>query len=215
MLADNHVRCADCCFPASGVDRDCNGISCFEALGARHLKSQDLDVLSQIPSIVDGSSTPRAAAETVAGTEVAFKERIRVVVVDDHHLVREGVVSLLNAVNDIEVVAEAADGIEATTQIRKHHPNIALLDLRMPRMGGLEVIQRIRSESLQVRFIVLTSFDGEEDVYRAMQAGASAYLLKGATAKEMVKTIRSIHAGYSYFPPRLHKSSRSASEERS
>jgi len=137
MLADNHVRCADCCFPASGVDRDCNGISCFEALGARHLKSQDLDVLSQIPSIVDGSSTPRAAAETVAGTEVAFKERIRVVVVDDHHLVREGVVSLLNAVNDIEVVAEAADGIEATTQIRKHHPNIALLDLRMPRMGGL------------------------------------------------------------------------------
>jgi len=133
--------------------------------------------------------------------EVVLRDSVRVVVVDDHHVVREGLVSLLSAVGDIEVVAEAADGIEAVAQIRKHQPDITLLDLRMPRMCGMEVIQHIRSESPQVRFVVLTTFDGDEDIYRALQAGASAYLLKGTTAEEMIKTIRTVHAGNSYFPP--------------
>jgi len=138
-----------------------------------------------------------------AKEEVTPKKSVRMVVVDDHHVVREGLVSLLNGVRDIEVVAEAADGIEAIAQIRHHEPNITLLDLRMPRMGGVEVIQQIRSELPQIRFIVLTTFDGDEDIYRALQAGASAYLLKGVTAEEMFKTIRTVHAGNTYFPPAI------------
>jgi two-component system NarL family response regulator len=138
-----------------------------------------------------------------AKAEVVFSNSVRVVVVDDHHVVRQGLVSLLSAVDGIKVVAEAADGIEAVVQIRKHQPDIALLDLRMPRMCGIEVIQHIRSESPRVRFIVLTTFDGDEDIYRALQAGASAYLLKGITSEEMIKTIRIVHAGNSYFPPSI------------
>ena len=106
---------------------------------------------------------------------------IRVLVVEDHHVVRQGLIALLNVVDGLEVVGEAADGVEAITQIRKQQPDITLIDLRLPRLSGVDVIQRIRMENPQSRFIVLTTYDGDEDIYRALQAGARAYLLKGMT----------------------------------
>jgi len=131
------------------------------------------------------------------------KESIRVLVVEDHHMVRQGLVSLLNVVDDLEVAGEAADGVEAITQFRKHQPDITLIDLRMPRLSGVEVIERIRMETPNARFIVLTTYDGDEDIYRALQAGARAYLLKGMTSEELIATIRSVHAGSSYIPPAI------------
>ena len=98
-------------------------------------------------------------------------------VVEDHHVVRQGLVALLNVADGLEVVGEAADGVEAIAQFRKHQPDITLIDLRLPRMSGVDVIQRIRMETPQARFIVLTTYDGDEDIYRALQgrrAGLSA-----------------------------------------
>ena len=124
-------------------------------------------------------------------------------VVEDHHVVRQGLVALLNVVDGLEVVGEAADGVEAITQFRKHQPDITLIDLRLPRMGGVDVIERIRMETPQARFIVLTTYDGDEDIYRALQAGARAYLLKGMTSEELIATIRAVHAGKSHIPPAI------------
>src|SRR5215469_17638713 len=101
-------------------------------------------------------------------------ESIRVLVVEDHHVVRQGLVALLNVVDGLEVVGEAADGVEAIAHIRKQRPDITLIDLRLPRLSGVEVIQRIRMENPPARFIVLTTYDGDEDIYRALQAGARA-----------------------------------------
>ncbi|MGD0547495.1 MAG: response regulator transcription factor [Terracidiphilus sp.] len=131
------------------------------------------------------------------------KESIRVLVIEDHHVVRQGLVALLNVADGLEVVGEAADGVEAIAQYRKHQPDIALVDLRLPRLSGVEVIERIRMETPQARFIVLTTYDGDEDIYRALQAGARAYLLKGMTSEELIATIRAVHAGKSYIPPAI------------
>ncbi len=128
---------------------------------------------------------------------------IRVLVVEDHHVVRQGLVALLNVVDGLEVVGEAADGIEAIAQFRKHKPDVTLMDLRLPRMGGVDVIQRIRVETPQARFIVLTTYDGDEDIYKALKAGARAYMLKGMTTDELVATIRTVHAGKSHIPPAI------------
>ena len=130
-------------------------------------------------------------------------ESIRVLIVEDHHVVRQGLVALLNVVDGLKVVAEAADGVEAITQFRKHQPDITLVDLRLPRLSGVEVIERIRMETAQARFIVLTTYDGDEDIYRALQAGAKAYLLKGMTTDELIATIRAVHAGKSHIPPAI------------
>jgi two-component system NarL family response regulator len=132
-----------------------------------------------------------------------IKENIRVLVVEDHHVVRQGLVALLNVVDGLEVVGEAADGVEAIAQYRKHHPDITLTDLRLPRLSGVEVIERIRMENAQARFIVLTTYDGDEDIFRALQAGARAYLLKGMTTDELITTIRAVHAGKSHIPPAI------------
>lgn len=116
---------------------------------------------------------------------------------------RQGLVALLNVVDGLEVVGEAADGVEAIAQFRKHKPDVTLMDLRLPRMGGVDVIQRIRVETPQARFIVLTTYDGDEDIYKALKAGARAYLLKGMTTDELVATIRTVHAGKSHIPPAI------------
>lgn len=110
------------------------------------------------------------------------QESIRALVVEDHHVVRQGVVALLGAVDGIEVVGEAADGAEAIEQFAKHQPDVTLIDLRMPRKSGVEVMQHVLAEAPQARFVVLTINDGDEDVFRALSAGARAYLLKGVRA---------------------------------
>lgn len=131
------------------------------------------------------------------------KETIRVLVVEDHNVVRQGLVALLNLVEGIQVVGEAGDGEEAITQYRKHNPDVTLIDLRLPKLGGVEVIQRVRANAPQARFVVLTTYDGDEDIYRALKSGAKAYLLKGMTTEELIATIREVHAGRSHIPPAI------------
>ena len=128
---------------------------------------------------------------------------IRILVVEDHPIVRQGLVALLNVVDGVEVVGEAADGAEAIQEFETRHPDVTLIDLRLPKMSGVEVIQRIRADHAQARFIVLTTYDGDEDIYRALQAGARAYLLKGMTVEVLISTIRSVHAGKSIIPPAI------------
>ncbi len=128
---------------------------------------------------------------------------IRVLIIEDHNVVREGLAALLKVADGLDVVGEAADGVEAIAQFRKHQPDIALIDLRLPRLSGVDVIERIRMETPHARFIVLTTYDGDEDIYRALKAGARAYLLKGMTSEELISTIRAVHAGKSYIPPAI------------
>jgi len=128
---------------------------------------------------------------------------IRILVIEDHNVVRQGLVALLSVIDDLEVVGEAADGVEAIAQYRRHKPDIALVDLRLPRLSGVEVIQRIRMEIPSARFIVLTTYDGDEDIFRALQAGAKSYLLKGMTSDELTTAIRAVHAGKSHIPAEI------------
>ena len=129
-----------------------------------------------------------------------MSEPIRILVVDDHTVVRQGLVALLNTVSDLSVIAEAADGLEAIEAHRKFKPDVTLMDLRLPKLGGADAISQIRLESPTARIIVLTTFDGDEDIYRALQAGAKGYLLKGTDADELTAAIRSVFAGKSKIP---------------
>jgi DNA-binding NarL/FixJ family response regulator len=120
---------------------------------------------------------------------------IRVLCVDDHPLLREGIAALIGNQNDMELVAEACDGHEALQQFRKFRPDITLMDLQMPEMGGIDAMSVIRGEFPEARIIVLTTHAGDVQVVRALKAGARAYLLKGMLRKELLETIRAVHAG--------------------
>lgn len=130
-------------------------------------------------------------------------ERIRILVVDDHHVVRQGLVALLNIIPDIEVVGEASDGLEAIDLHKTLQPDITLMDLQLPNLGGVEAILKIRADDRDARFIVLTTFDGDEDIFRSLQAGAKAYLLKGMTVDELVSTIQAVHSGRTLISPAI------------
>ena len=132
------------------------------------------------------------------GTQVS--EPIRILVADDHHVVRQGLVALLKTVSGFEVVAEAADGKQALDCFDKHRPDVTLMDLRMPNLGGVEAVAQIRRKYPVARIIVLTTFDGDEDIYRALQAGAKGYLLKGMFGEELIEAIRAVHAGKTRIP---------------
>jgi len=128
---------------------------------------------------------------------------IRILTVDDHPLLREGIAALVASQSDMEVVAEAANGREALEQFRKHHPNITLMDLQMPEMKGVDAMIAIRGEFPEARIIVLTTYTGDVQVLRALKAGARAYLLKGLLRKELLETIRAVHAGQKRVSPEL------------
>jgi two-component system NarL family response regulator len=121
----------------------------------------------------------------------------RILVVDDHAVVREGLVALLQRQSDLRVVAEAADGASA---IRLHRPDLVMLDMRLPDMDGAEVTAAIRAEFPQARLLVLSSFDGDENIYRALKAGARAYLLKDSTREELLAAVRAVAAGQRRIP---------------
>jgi len=129
-----------------------------------------------------------------------MSEHIRVMVVEDHHIVRQGLVALLNSVPDIAVVAEATNGQEAIDMFQQHQPDVTLLDLRLPVLGGVDVLKRVREKTPAARMIVLTTFDGDEDIYRALQAGARGYFLKGMRTEELVEGIRAVHGGKTRIP---------------
>ena len=128
---------------------------------------------------------------------------IRLLVVDDHHVVRQGLVALLKIMPELEVAGEASDGLQAIDLYRKLQPDITLMDLQLPKLGGVDAILKIRAESPAARFIVLTTFDGDEDIYRALQAGAKAYLLKGMTVEELRSTIQAVHNGKTRIAPAI------------
>jgi DNA-binding NarL/FixJ family response regulator len=120
---------------------------------------------------------------------------IRIIVVDDQAVVRQGFVSLIGTVADMRVIAEGTNGREAVALYREHRPDVVLMDLRMPEMGGVEAISAIRREFSDAKVIVLTTYDGDEDIYRSLQAGAQAYLLKDMFFDELESAIRAVHAG--------------------
>jgi two-component system NarL family response regulator len=130
-------------------------------------------------------------------------EPIRILVVDDHHVVRQGLVALLNIMPEIKVVGEAGDGLQAIELYRSLRPDITLMDLQLPKLGGVEAIQQIRADDPAARFVVLTTFDGDEDIFRALQAGAKAYLLKGMTLEELLATIQAVHSGKTRISPTI------------
>ena len=127
-------------------------------------------------------------------------DRIRVMIVEDHHVVRQGLIALLSSVPEIEIVGSAVDGLDAVERYRSLLPDVTLMDLQLPRLGGVDAISRIRVEFPAARFIVLTTFDGDEDIFRAMQAGAKAYLLKGMDLDELLATIRTVNGGRGRIP---------------
>lgn len=127
--------------------------------------------------------------------------RVRVLVADDHTIVRQGLVSLLNESGECEVVAEAADGVEALEKAHAVRPEVAVLDLSMPRLSGLEVVRRLREELPAVRVLVLTVHEEEEYVLPIVRAGAAGYLVKDSAAAELLAAVRALRAGRSYFGP--------------
>jgi DNA-binding NarL/FixJ family response regulator len=128
---------------------------------------------------------------------------IRILSVDDHLLLREGVAALLAGQTDLKLVAEAVNGREAVEQFRLHRPDVTLMDLQMPEMNGVEAMLAIREEFPGARFIVLTTYAGDAQVMRALEAGARAYLLKSTLRKELADTIRLVHAGQKRISPEV------------
>jgi DNA-binding NarL/FixJ family response regulator len=125
---------------------------------------------------------------------------IRILIVEDHNVVRQGLVALIKTVPDMHVVAEAGDGKQAVELFRKHKPDVTIMDLRLPEMSGVEAITEIRRSFPAARIIVLTTFDGDENIYRALQAGARGYLLKDMFGEELMDAIRTVHAGKTRIP---------------
>jgi two-component system NarL family response regulator len=126
---------------------------------------------------------------------------IRVLIVDDHAIVRRGLATIINRDPEMTVVAQADNGQQAIAVFREYQPDVTLMDLSMPEMGGVEAIKAICAEFKQARITVLTTYDGDEDIYRGLQAGAQGYLLKDAKPNELLNAIRTIHRGQKYVPP--------------
>ena len=128
---------------------------------------------------------------------------IRILTVDDHPLLRKGIAALVNAEADLKLIAEASNGKEAVEAFRSHRPDVTLMDLQMPDVDGLEAIVAIRREYPEARIIVLTTYTGDMQVLRALRAGARAYILKGLVHRELLDTIRAVHAGQKRIPPEI------------
>jgi DNA-binding NarL/FixJ family response regulator len=142
-----------------------------------------------------------ALAEPHAAPIGAARARARVLVVDDHSLLRTGVANIINHEPDLEVVAEAVNGRDAVEAFGAHHPDVVLMDLRMPEMEGVEAVRRIRELDPHARVVVLTTYDADEDIARALQAGAKAFILKDIAADALVACIRDVLAGKTYLAP--------------
>ena len=130
-------------------------------------------------------------------------QKIRILTVDDHALLRKGIAALINAEPDLNLVAEASNGQEAIAEFKKHRPDITLMDLQMPEMSGIECIIAIRSDFPNARIIVITTYPGDVQVLRALKAGARGYLLKGQVNRDLPEAIRAVHSGQKRIPPEI------------
>jgi len=128
---------------------------------------------------------------------------IRILTVDDHPMLREGIAAVLASEQDMILVAEASNGREAVEQFRAHHPDVTLMDVQMPEVNGIDAIVKIREEFPDARIIVLTTYTGDAQAARAFKAGAYGYLLKNMVRKELIDTIRTVHAGKKRIPPEI------------
>jgi len=129
--------------------------------------------------------------------------RIRVFCVDDHPLLREGIITLINNQPDMQVVGEASTGQKAIEGFREHQPDIALMDIRLPDMSGIDVMIAIRKEFPGARVIMVTTSEGDVEIQRALEAGASGYMLKSMPPKEVVEAVRQVHRGKKRIPPEI------------
>ena len=131
------------------------------------------------------------------------RSSIRVMTVDDHPLFRQGIATLIETDDDMKLVAEASDGEEAIAQVRKHGPDVILMDIQMPNMNGIESINRIRQEFPEAKILVISTFAGDVQILRAIKAGARGYLLKGNVRTELLQAIRTVHAGGKRIPTEI------------
>jgi two-component system NarL family response regulator len=132
-------------------------------------------------------------------------EEIRVLVVDDHPIVRLGLAAFINAQPKMKVIAQAGTGEEAVELFRHHQPDVVLMDLRLPGMSGVDAIRVIRSEYPQSRFVVMTTYEGDEDIYQALEAGAQAYLIKCMEPSALIDAVLKVHAGLRVIPASVAK----------
>ncbi|MBE9033140.1 response regulator transcription factor [filamentous cyanobacterium LEGE 11480] len=133
-------------------------------------------------------------------TESHPNKAIRILVVEDHSLIRQGIVAMLQLQNDFTVVAEAEDGQAAIEQYQTHQPDITLMDLRMPRLEGVDAISQIRARDADAKILILTTYDTDEEIYRGLQAGARGYLLKDTDFDGLVTAVHTVYAGKRYLP---------------
>lgn len=133
-------------------------------------------------------------------------DKLTVLIVDDHPLMRLGVAAIINDQLDMEVVAQAGTGEQAVSLYGLHKPHVTLMDLRLPGMSGVEAIRAIRKENSRARFVVLTTYEGDEDVHQALEAGAQGYLVKGMSPEALIDALRRVHAGNRVLPPPIARS---------
>src|SRR5467141_3597952 len=150
-----------------------------------------------------GQKPTSVAMKTAKANDTSKKPRIGILIADDHSVLRQGLVSLIGFESDMMVVGEAGNGREAVELWKRHRPEVTMLDLRMPELDGVGVIKQIRAADENARIIVLTTFDGDEDIYRAIQAGAKGYLLKDVPREALMDCIRRVHAGETCVPVHL------------
>jgi len=131
------------------------------------------------------------------------QDRIRVLAVDDHPLLREGIAALIKSQADMDLVAEAGSGGEAIKRFREHRPDVTLMDLRLPDMSGIDALIAIRAEFEEARIVMLTTFEGDVEIQRALEAGARGYMLKSMPPKDLIEGIRKVHSGKKIIPQEI------------
>lgn len=130
-------------------------------------------------------------------------QTIRIMVADDHPIVRSGLVLMIDYTPNMETVAEANNGVEAVALFRQYRPDVTLMDLRMPEMSGADAIAAIHQEFSEAKIIVLTTYDGDEDIYKGLKAGAKGYIFKNAPVDEIIRAIKTVNDGKKYIPPEV------------